>query len=96
VKLCHTCKGEGCWSDYPGNWYPCETCGEVGAVNDDGSHIRYTGDEDKWLSEDELVSLGKEPSKPKSQEPGCAAKSLPIAASPTDKLPIAISDQPAS
>ena len=46
MKLCPRCKGEGCLSDYPGYWYPCEPCGEVGKVNDDGSRIRYTDEDD--------------------------------------------------
>ena len=35
----------------------CEPCGEIGAFNDDGSSI----EPHRWLSADELVSLGMKP-----------------------------------
>lgn len=57
MKLCSRCKGEGCWSDYPGNWYVCEPCGEIGALNDDGSSINPH----RWISENELVAIGMRP-----------------------------------
>jgi hypothetical protein len=53
MKLCPRCGGEGCWSDYPGNWYVCEPCGEIGALNDDGSALKPH----RWLSEDEIIAL---------------------------------------
>jgi hypothetical protein len=55
-KLCTRCKEEGCWGDYPGNWYPCDPCGEIGAFDDDGSSIVPH----RWFSEEELVSIGKQ------------------------------------